>query len=160
MHSIANVKVGPKVLTSAVAGLLVTAAGVFAATAQNQSLRAEADVARLEETISQFFDRMSFGEVDDAFNDLLAGSLIQQQAAARRDLIEKASSLETQFGTAEGFEQITRRRIGTDVVRLTYLYKCERYPIVWRFVYYRLGTSERWKLIAVRFDTDLGSLDI
>jgi hypothetical protein len=43
-----------------------------------------------------------------------------------------------------------------------YLFKCENYPVVWHFTYYRVAPSadatssrESWKLISLKFDTQL-----
>ena len=135
-------------------------AGVLTAPGQNQPLRPDSEGNRQEETVARFFDRVSFGEIDEAFGELLVGSAIQEQADARRQLVEKTAALEAKFGPFRSSEQLSQRQIGDDLVLLTYLYKCERYPVVWRFIYYRPSANERWKLITVRFDSDLESIDL
>ena len=49
---------------------------------------------------------------------------------------------------------------------LKYLFKCEAFPVVWYFTYYRdfshsrtASEDENWVIIAVRFDTQLELLD-
>ena len=82
------------------------------------------------------------------------------KTAAVEALIKKTDALTATFGDYRGSERIFAKSIGKDLVLLKYLYKCEHYPIVWHFTYYRTAqtaepTTSKWIVIAVRFDTDL-----
>jgi len=122
------------------------------------TLRDDAEVESLRGQVTRFLDRISYGEVQDAYDDLLEGSPLATQTSNVRKLIDQTSDLETQFGAMANFEAVDAQRIGRDVVLLRYLYKCQRLPVVWHFSFYRAGASDPWKLVSVRFDTDVESL--
>ena len=58
--------------------------------------------------------------------------------------------------------------IGNDLVLMKYLYKCETFPVVWYFTFYRTSprgertadTGDSWRVIIVRFDTELELLGL
>ena len=48
---------------------------------------------------------------------------------------------------------------------MRYLYKCENFPVVWHFTFYRTpgagdarAKGAAWRVVAVRFDTELEQL--
>ncbi|MBX7166026.1 MAG: hypothetical protein K1X74_06725 [Pirellulales bacterium] len=117
------------------------------------------------ERIELFFRDISADRVRDAFTGLLAGSPLAKQTAAVDALVTKTPELARLYGPARNFEQITARRIGTDVLVLKYLYKCETFPVVWYFTVYRTfdrtaaaNDPGRWIVVAVRFDTEIERL--
>jgi hypothetical protein len=140
------------------------------AEAQN-SAQDDAVVSTLTGQLANFFTSVSAGDVKEAYETLLADSQLakrdrQEQLGA---LIKKTSDLPTNYGAFHSFERITAKRVGTDLVIFKYLYKCENFPIVWHVVYYRdlrenTRTSDapaaynEWRVISVRFDTELESL--
>jgi hypothetical protein len=137
--------------------------------AQNNA-QDDAVVSALTSQLSNFFTSVSAGDVKEAYEALLTDSQLakrdrQEQLTA---LIKKTNDLSTSYGPFRSFERITAKRVGTDLVIFKYLYKCENFPIVWHVVYYRdlreSRTSEasdaynNWRVISIRFDTDLESL--
>lgn len=138
------------------------------ALAQNTA-QDDAVVSALSGELTNFFTSVSAGEVKDAYETLLADSQLakrdrQEQLTA---LIKKTTDLPTTYGPFHSFERITAKRVGTDLVIFKYLYKCENFPIVWHMVFYRdlrERTSDTsagfndWRVISIRFDTDLESL--
>ena len=99
-----------------------------------------------------------------AFEEFLIGSPLLKKTADRESLLKKTSELTGLFGEYRAFERISAKRIGNDLVLMKYLYKCEDFPVVWYFTFYRTqapSTSETppakgpWRVIAVRFDTEL-----
>jgi hypothetical protein len=127
-------------------------------------------VSALSGQLSNFFTSVSAGEVKDAYEALLTDSQLakrdrQEQLTA---LIKKTTDLPTNYGQFHSFERITAKRVGADLVIFKYLYKCENFPIVWHVVYYRDLRETRpsdasdgfnnWRVISIRFDTDLESL--
>lgn len=56
------------------------------------------------------------------------------------------------------------KSVGKDVVLLKYLYKCEKFPVVWYVAYYRdftravTASDDRWVVISIRFDTQVEAL--
>ena len=58
-----------------------------------------------------------------------------------------------------GHDAASVKTIGNDLVILRYLYKAERFPVVWHFYYYRpasSGTAPKgdWNLIEIRFEDE------
>jgi hypothetical protein len=87
---------------------------------------------------------------------------LAKQDKALKQLTDKTKQLQTEYGRYRGYEQIAAKRIGEDLVLLRYLYKCEHFPVVWYFTFYRTSTpgeplrgSGDWRVITVRFDTKL-----
>jgi hypothetical protein len=91
---------------------------------------------------------------------------LAKQTEAVKTLIDKTNELKAKYGECRKFERIAARRVGEDLVMLKYLYKCEDFPVVWYFTFYRtpsrsdvaLTDSGSWRAIIVRLDTDLESL--
>ena len=105
------------------------------------------------------------GQAQAAFTDLLSGSPLLKQESALAKLIDQTAKLTAseKYGAYRSHERIRLRTIGRDLVLLRYLYKCENYPIVWYFTFYRTSpaaaTAPSWRVISVRFDTDLDLLE-
>ncbi|MCH8922030.1 MAG: hypothetical protein IIA67_02640 [Planctomycetes bacterium] len=125
----------------------------------------KAEIDNLEKIVAAFFTELQTVDKksEDAFQKvLLKGSdqLLKKQPALK-SLIKKTDALlNGKYGKYRGSDRISAKSIGKDLVLLTYLYKCEDYPIVWHFTFYRKAqtveaTASQWIVIAVRFDTDL-----
>ncbi len=122
-------------------------------------------VVLLNDKVTQFLERVSLNETDTAFAELLSGSALAKQTDEIKQLVEQTRTIESKYGKYRSFERVAAKRIGADVVLLKYLYKCENYPVVWYFTFYRdfrrgevAPESNQWTLIAVRFDTRLEML--
>lgn len=132
-----------------------------------QSDRPDAEIASLEEKVARFFEDLSAGTTLNAYRQLLAGSSLLKETDAVKTLADKTGELKDKYGEYRRPEKIVGKRVGADVVLLKYLYKCERFPVVWHVTFYRspprgadggVETGGSWEVIAVRFDTDLESL--
>ncbi len=127
----------------------------LASTASGQEDKAITD---LTTRVDSFFDHLADEMVDaqKAFNELLEGSPLQGQEDVKK-LIDRVGKLEGMYGRFLEAERVDAKLIGKDVVLLKYLYKTERYPLVWYFTYYRApsttGVPAPWVIITVRFDT-------
>lgn len=117
----------------------------------------------------QFLDQVAQDQADTAYQDLLRGSpLLQQldQSEAMKTLVEKTKELRAKYGECRKVERIAAKKIGSNVLVLGYLYQCEFFPIAWHFVFYRTPprsdlsspVDQPWRLITVRFDTELEKL--
>lgn len=123
-------------------------------------------IETLEAQASQFFESISLGEVDRAYDELLARSPLRKQEEAIRTLKERTRQIKARFGEYRTFEQVGARAVGDDVMVLTYLYKCEQFPVVWHITYYYRPTDARdplatpgsWQVISIRFDTEIEAL--
>jgi hypothetical protein len=119
----------------------------------------------LDARVTQFFENVSLGQSQIAFADLLAGSQLLKQTDALKDLIARTNDLEAKYGAFRASEKISAKRVGNDLVLMQYLYKCEHFPVAWHFTFYRTpesvetrSKSGAWRVVAVRFDTDLEQL--
>ena len=133
-------------------------------TSSGQELAAAEDkvLVAVDARVSQFLEGVSMGQAQSAYSELLAGSQLLKQTDALKTLIEKTVALEKKYGRYREFEQIATKRVGNDLVLMKYLYKCENFPVVWHFAFYRTPSpaeppveSRQWRVITVRFDTEL-----
>lgn len=141
--------------------LVVVAASQLPLAGQDAQ-RLDATRVQLERQVNGFFDSLLAGESDEAFDSLLQGSPIAERIELVRDLKAKTNELETRYGRHRGYERLDARSVGQDVMLFRYLFKCENYPVVWHFTYYRVAPAadatssrESWKLISLKFDTQL-----
>ena len=126
-------------------------------------------IVQLHEKVSRFLDGISHGLAQKkAFEEFLIGSPLLKKTADRESLLKKTSELPGLFGEYWTFERISAKRIGNDLVLMKYLYKCETFPVVWYFTFYRTprrgerpaDTGDTWRVIIVRFDTELELLGL
>ncbi len=121
-------------------------------------------VAKLEDRVTRFLDAVSTGNETDAFKDLLLGSQLLEQTEAIQTLVDKSKLIEDRYGLFQESEPIGAKRIGNDLILMKYLFKCENFPVIWYFAFYRdfrrtsAPTDSEWVVIAVRFDTQLDQL--
>jgi hypothetical protein len=124
---------------------------------------ADPDVQMLRQRADNFFEGISVGgRTQTAYQELLAGGPLLKQTKQVDALVAKTDQLHDRYGPYRGFEPIAARRVGNDLVFLRYLYKCEHFPVVFYFAFYRTPrgeppaeTSNNWRAIIVRFDTEL-----
>lgn len=121
-------------------------------------------LAALDTKITNFLEGVSHGQAQSAYQELLVGSQLLKQKEAIVELVTKTNELETKYGKYRGFEQIAAKKIGSgDLVLMRYLYKCRDFPVVWYFTFYRAPgetppEENNWRVVAVRFDTELDLL--
>ena len=116
-------------------------------------------VAILTTQIEEFFENL----VDPAyptqfvFKEFVATTPLAPQETELNKLIEQHSGLQEKYGKFLEVEPVDVKKIGKDLVVLRFLYKMERYPVVWYFTYYRAPTVDNasWKLVSLKFDTRL-----
>lgn len=151
-------------LRAAVIGAAFLAGALTSQTGRAQPPSDDPLIDSLDFKVTQFFDAVSFNEVEVGLNDLLAGSQLLKQKEQITTLIAKTQDLEKRFGTFRNYERVGARRVGQDLVLLRYLYKCEQFPVVWYVTYYRdfnrgdPDDADNYRVIAIRFDTDLEAL--
>ncbi|MCA9248300.1 MAG: hypothetical protein KDA42_14330 [Planctomycetales bacterium] len=123
-------------------------------------------IALLDGKVTQFLEQVSLNEMESAYAELLSGSDLARQSDEIEKLIQSTREIETKYGKYRSFERIASRRIGSDLITLKYLYKCENFPVIWRLTYYRdfkrgdaATTNNNWVVISVRFDTRIDTLE-
>jgi len=134
-----------------------------------QEIAAETDpvVVALHGRVSRFLEDVSMGESQKAYSDLLADGPLFKQKEAVKELVQRTDELKTKYGRSWAFERISVKRVGKDLALMKYLYKCEGFPVVWYFTFYRTpapgdaGTENaKWRVVIVRFDTQLELLGL
>ena len=118
----------------------------------------------LTQRVESFFGHLKDPNVDatNAFADLLADGPLDDQPEQLKAFVESYEKLEVPYGRFLSAKQVQVKRLGEDLTFLTYLYETERFPIVWRFAFYRppLESLERpdWFVVRLSFDTKLEQL--
>lgn len=147
-----------------VATFLLVVSGPLSA-APDETKEKDSVLSVLDARVAQFLEGVSLGQSHSAFADLLSGSQLLKQTDSLKELVARTNDLETKYGKYRAFEQVSAKRVGSDLVLMRYLYKCENFPVVWRFTFYRTPSSGEtrtkngaWRVVAVRFDTDLEQL--
>lgn len=101
------------------------------------------------EQAERFLTEVGGGGVEGALDTICAGSLLAanvQQLVLLKGQIEMALPL---YGGVLGFEKVEEEVFGDSLVRLTYLQKFERHPLVWEFFFYR--PKDGWVLSNIQF---------
>ena len=140
--------------------LLLLLAGGRLLPAAEPPTESDTELDKLDARINRFLEGVSGNDAQNAYEDLLTDSQLLQQKALP-GLIEKTAELK-KYGKCHGFEQIAVKPVGADLVLMKYLYKCEDFPVVWYFSFYRtpaaVGTAAAngpWRVVSVQFDTRL-----
>jgi hypothetical protein len=114
-----------------------------------------------------FSDLATQVDQKSAFDQLLAGGPLADPARSADValLVERHSKLGEKYGPAASSpELVSVKKVGESLVTLKYLYKAEKFPIVWYFTFYRPRKLARpedgWFVVSLRFDTRLELLDI
>jgi hypothetical protein len=138
--------------------------GAPSAAAEDESAFTDPVVAKLNDRVLRFLNEIAERRETDAFRDLLSGSQLAEQTAAVKTLVDRSKELAERYGAYRESEAVGGKRVGKDLVLLKYLYKCEKFPVVWRIAYYRdasrttANSDDAWVVISVRFDTQLDQL--
>ncbi|MDR3181852.1 MAG: hypothetical protein LBT89_02860 [Planctomycetaceae bacterium] len=112
--------------------------------------------------IKGFFSNLAKGETQSALDELLRQSPLGNPAAANQvgELKTQIDELKMQFGNILDSEKLDVKHFGEDITVIRYILKCEQYPVVWTFTFYRkpvqtLSVLNPWALIELHFDTAL-----
>lgn len=103
-----------------------------------------------DEIAAAFFEALKSDRVDAAYD-----TLANEFALAERGDQEKSIRAQTQkaldaYGPALGYELVREEKLGTHLLRRTYLLAGAELPLRWRLYFYK--PAERWKLIDLRID--------
>lgn len=86
----------------------------------------------------KFFLMTQKGDISEAYDELLKGSNIRTAKPQVVDLIKRQTeSALPLYGDIIGFEKIREEKVGTSILRLVYVLKLEKAPIVWEFYFYK-----------------------
>jgi hypothetical protein len=144
--------------------LVIPVCSLSTVAAQEDGELADPVVIKLDQRVLRFLETVSTTDAGDAFDSLLAGSPLLKQGDALETLVKTSDDVPARYGAYQGSEQLSAKRIGNDLVLMKYLFKCDQFPWVWYFVFYRdfsrpSNTSDDpWIVISVRFDTQIEQL--
>ncbi len=145
--------------------------GVFLTLSPTTALAQQSDpvTVDLHVRISRFFEQIKSKTMIPAAYQELLGSGPKQLGSDddRKDLVAKTAQIEETYGAYRGFEPVYTKRVGGDLVFVKYLYKCDRFPVLWHVAFYRSSASGEagpdsgtWRVVSIRFDTDLEMLTL
>lgn len=138
--------------------ILLSTSCLFAdAHAQNDVVTTE-----LHPRIAAFFRNLADRSgAQRAFKELLARSPLDGTENVKA-MIDQVDRFEDKYGAFLEIERVHSKFVGKDLVLLTYLYKAEKFPVVWYFTFYRpprpATDDNAWSVISVRFDSNLRML--
>lgn len=104
-----------------------------------------------------FLTTVGKGQIGPAYDALFSGSPIPAEKPQMIDAVKRQTeAMIPLYGKSLGFELITERAFGTSLIRLTYLQRLEKHPLVWRFWFYK--PSDHWYISYVIFNDQFGFL--
>ena len=127
---------------------LATAASAHAASAAPEPKEiAEAFLAALDKQ-----------ELESGFGALLEHSAFDEAKPQETQLLKtQVRTLFDLYGKSYGYERVTEKSYGSSLLRLVYVLRFGNTPVVWNFVFYRVG--ERWSLLNLTFNDQLQGLE-
>lgn len=141
---------------------------ISAAVCAQEPMSAEvaAEVKILEERVDDFFRSLttkSLGGPERAVRQIVDNGPLKERNDDISKLIEQALTLDQKYGPYTGHQRVQVKAVGGDLIFLRYLYKGEKFPVVWCFTFYRAaavsGISREWTLIALKFDAKVETLE-
>lgn len=130
------------------------------------SAETEQDIEFVKAKTATFFKQLTDKALgpDRAFFEIVSGGPLQDRTDEISTLIEQAKTLDQRYGVYTGNELVSAKAVGGDLIFLRYIYKGERFPVVWYFTFYRAapiagGVKRGWTLIALRFDARIEALE-
>jgi hypothetical protein len=147
------------------AAVLAAFAFAVSAAAQEPAAEMQAEITVVKGLVDSFFKSLTNKAIggDGAVRGIIGNSPLKNRTDDINKLIEQAASLDRNYGAYTGHEEASVRVVGKDLIFLRYLYKGERFPVVWHFTFYRPGSngtrSREWTLIGLKFDSKVEVLD-
>ncbi|MDR2754782.1 MAG: hypothetical protein LBC20_03665 [Planctomycetaceae bacterium] len=114
----------------------------------------------LDDKIRTFFDHLMSGNTTNAFENLLLQSPLGSSSAPVTEIRTKLDETKKHVGEFHAYESYQAKPVGKDIVLIRYILKCEYYPVIWTFTFYRKpslqsSTGTPWQLVEMRFDSNL-----
>lgn len=108
------------------------------------------------ERIDTFFSLLAKDRVEDAYDDLVRGTIIEERKEDVDKLKERTQRALDAYGMIRRYEILEERTAGSSLKRFTCLSLNEDLPLRWRFYFY--DGAKGWKLIDLRVDDGLVEL--
>ncbi len=136
-----------------------------AAAQESVSAETQQEIEFVKKRAADFFSALTNPTLgpERAFPQLIENGPLKGRTEEINKLIEQAQGLDARYGAFTGSEFVSSKAVGSDLIFLCYLYKGERFPVVWYFTFYRAaaigGVKRQWTLIALRFDAKIEALE-
>jgi hypothetical protein len=125
------------------------------------------EVKAVQAEVEAFFKAFSPRSLgpEAAIRQIIGDGPLKNRTEEISQLSDQAEQLDSRYGAYVGHELVSTRVSGKSVIFLRYLYKGERFPVVFYFTFYRPGAAAllpvqpKWSLISLRFDARLEALD-
>lgn len=104
----------------------------------------------------QFFGTLLQGDMNKAYDELFAGSAVAQSSERVEALKRHTTANLPMYGKPLGYELVIEQTFGTSVMRLVYILKMEKHPIVWEFFFYR--PKNTWYVANVGLNDEFNGL--
>jgi hypothetical protein len=143
---------------------IVFGAGIVRAQEPQRTV-SEDDLKTIKARVETFFQSLTNPTLgpDRAFPELIGNGPLKERTEDIKKLIEQAQTLDQRYGDYSGHDFASSKAVGADLVFLKYLYKGERFPVVFCFTFYRAGPiggfDREWSLIGLRFDSRIEALE-
>ncbi|TWU07380.1 hypothetical protein CA54_57860 [Symmachiella macrocystis] len=111
------------------------------------------DVSDIGSRVATFLRGLVNGRTDEAVNDLLEGSPLEQDGEKLAQLKIQIDQSEQQFGKFLRSEKLQLEPIGGSIIRAVYVLHCRRFPVIWRLTFHRDDATREWVLVALSYDT-------
>lgn len=121
------------------------------------------EVAALDQRVTTFFQALADRtNIREAVDQLIQGGPLERNNNTD-NLVQQADQFSARYGRFLESERVAMRSAGEDLILLTYLYKTERFPVVWRVAFYRRPDSNsngEWRVVSLSFDTNYKLLEL
>lgn len=128
------------------------------ASAQLNEIETDEALQRLGRRINAFLVSIPKDELDEQFDLLVERSPLRKDEAKLTQLKDAILRETSRYGSFREVETVRLELHGQSVARGVYLYKCQDFPLVFDFTFYRTNASDEWALIALRFHLDYEKL--
>jgi hypothetical protein len=125
----------------------------------------EPEIELLQSRVEQFFDSLTNPAEgpERAVRQIVGNGPLKDRNDDINKLIQQAEALDQRYGAYTGHEAVGERAVGKDLIFLRFLYKGQKFPVVWHFTFYRTGANgalnRDWQLISLRFDSKVEALE-
>ncbi len=127
--------------------VLIIVFAIFAARAEDMSPRQRAE---------QFFVTLTHGDTNKAYDQLFAESSADPNSTQMEALKRQTAENLPRYGKVLGHEVVSEKTFGASVMRLVYILKIEKHPVVWEFFFYR--PQGKWFISNVRLNDEFNGL--
>lgn len=103
-----------------------------------------------DQIVDEFFDALKADKVDAAYDTLDSEFAMVDRGEQSKSMRAQTQKALDAYGPVLGAEMIREEKLGTHLLRRTYVLAGDQLPLRWKFYFYK--PADRWKLIDLRID--------